>query len=58
MKKIKQRINALETMPQKGSRLLPLVVNEHITDAEIERLRRNGRVVYRENDSTLYDEFV
>lgn len=60
MKALKQRIKvlALEAMPQRGSRLLPLVVDEHTTDAEIERLRRNGRAVYRENDPTLYDEFI
>ena len=60
MTTLKKRIKALavETMPQRGLRLLPLVVDEHTTDAEIARLRRNGRVVYRENAPTLYDEFV
>lgn len=58
MTKIKRRIKALETMPQKGLKLLPLIVDEHTSDAEIERLRRNGRVVYRSGDPALYDEFV
>lgn len=44
MKSLKQRIKALalETMPQRRLKLLPLVVDEHTTDAEIERLRRRG----------------
>ena len=58
MTTIKQRLEALEAMPHRGLRLLPHVVDEHTTDTEIERLRRNGRAVYRENDPALYDEFV
>lgn len=62
MKALKQRIKALalalETMPQRRLKLLPLVVDEHTTDAEIERLRRGGRAVFRSGDPALYDEFV
>lgn len=60
MKALKQRIKALalETMPQRRLKLLPLVVDEHTTDAEIERLRHKERIVYRANDPMLYDEFV
>jgi len=60
IKTLDRRIRALmydKTLPRQA-KLLPLVVDEHTTDAEIERLRRNGRAVFRSGDLTLYDEFV
>ena len=59
MKALKKRIDALAIAtisPKKKP--LPLIVSEHTTDAEIERLRRGGRAVFRSGDPALYDEFI
>ena len=60
MKTLNRRIKALmhkKTLPRQA-KLLPLVVTEHTTDAEIERLKRTGLAVFRSGDPALYDEFV
>lgn len=58
MATLQQRLAALETMREGGLRLLPLVVDERTSDADLEVLKRSGRAVYRENDHALFDEFV
>ena len=66
MATIKQRLLKLEsswshdaTTKKVAFKLLPIVVDEHVTDEEIAQLRRlSGRVVYRSGDPALYDEFV
>lgn len=59
MKALKKRIDDLTIAtisPKKKP--LPLIVDEHTTDEEIERLRRGGRAVFRSGDPAMYDEFV
>jgi len=60
MKALNRRIIALTKNKKslKQEKLLPLVVDERTTDAEIERLKRTGRTVFRSNDPALLDEFV
>ncbi len=59
MATIDQRLKALETMQELGFKPMPLIVDENISDAELERLRHGGRVVvYRSGDPALYNEFV
>ena len=58
MATIDQRLKALETEHSGDFRPMPLIVDENVPDAELERLRRNGRVVYRSGDPAFYDEFV
>ncbi len=58
MATINQRLKVLETLQDGGLKPLPLIVDEKVSDAELKRLKRSGRVVYRENDSALFDEFV
>jgi hypothetical protein len=60
IKTLNRRIKALiiDKTRFKQAKPLPLVVDEHTTDAEIERLKRTGRAVFRSGDPALYDEFV
>lgn len=60
MKTLNRRIKALmhkKTLPRQA-KLLPLVVDVHTTNAEIERLKLIGRAVFRSGDTALFDEFV
>jgi hypothetical protein len=53
------RLMALENRNEsEGSRLLPQVVPDTTTDAEIVLLRKNGREVFRESDPHLVDAFL
>ena len=51
MRAIEKRLQALETPPDADSRQLPTVVPDDVPDAELERLRRGGQLVYRWRDA-------
>jgi hypothetical protein len=55
---INTRLLKLETMRADKSRELPTVVPDETSDAELARLRANGREVFRESDPSIYDLFV
>jgi len=56
--RLNERLKRLETAQEGGLKLLPLIVPEDTSDAELERLRLGGQAVYRSGDSELYNEFV
>jgi len=59
VKSLDARLLALESRKEsEGSRNLPEVVPDTTTDAELERLRKAGRDVYRESDPAFIDRFV
>ncbi len=53
------RLLALETDREGGgAKPLPCLVPDTTTDAELDRMRRDGREVYRESDPAFIDRFV
>ena len=56
--RLNERLKRLETEQEGGLKLLPLIVPEDTSDAELVRLRRGGQAVYRSGDLELYNEFV
>jgi len=57
-----KRLRALEAKERPSStadeRLLPAVVPASATDAEVERLKQRGRLVFRDDDDSFLDIFV
>lgn len=58
MKTIDQRLKALETAQEAGLKPMPIIVPEDTSDEKLERLKRNGRAVFRSGDPAIVDEFV
>ena len=58
MKTLDSRLLALEAVGSDQAKALPAVVPDSTPDAELARLRRNGREVYRESDPAFIDLFV
>jgi hypothetical protein len=56
MKSLNARIEKLETTEKPHSKLLPLVVDDATTDAELERLRYGGQEVDRLSE--LLDKLI
>jgi len=57
-----KRLRALEAKERLSSaaaqRLLPAVVPASATDAEVEKLKQRGRLVFRDDDDSFLDIFV
>ncbi len=53
-----RRLEALEATACDQAKPLPVVVPDGTTDAELARLRKHGREVYRESDPAFLDLFV
>ena len=51
MRAIEKRLQALEAPPDRDGKPLPDVVADDTPNAELERLRRGGREVYRMSDA-------
>ena len=51
MRSIEKRLQALEAPPDCNGKPLPDVVADNTPDAQLERLRRGGREVYRWSDA-------
>lgn len=52
-----RRVMALEATDDQA-KMLPSVVDDKVTDAELDRLRQRGREVYRRSDPAFYDLFI
>lgn len=59
MKKLETRLQVLERLNDTApTGLLPTVVRDAVTDAELANMRRTRRKVYRARDPSLVDEFI
>ena len=58
MPTLNDRLRALERATADQSMLLPLVVPDDTSDDELQRLRQQGRQVFRASDPELVNAFV
>jgi len=58
MNALTRRLDALEATDSDQAKQLPDVVPDSTPDAELARLRKHGREVYRESDPAFLDAFV
>ena len=55
---MKERLKALEHLSTGALGELQLIMNEKCADEEIKQLQRKGRMVYRDSDTSLIEEFI
>jgi hypothetical protein len=55
---LKSRLTALEQVKNDTLTELPMIVSNNVTDEEILLFQGNGRMVLRENDVALFNEFI
>jgi hypothetical protein len=55
---LKNRLTALERVHNDTLIELPMIVSDNVTDEEILLFQGNGRMVFRENDVALFNEFI
>jgi hypothetical protein len=55
---LKNRLTALEQVKNDTLIELPMIVSDNVTDEEILLFQHNGRMVFRENDVALFNEFI
>jgi predicted molibdopterin-dependent oxidoreductase YjgC len=55
---LKNRLTALEQVKNDTLIELPMIVSDNVTDEEILLFQDNGRMVFRENDVALFNEFI